>query len=237
MNPNVDDLSEGLAGDPPVADLDAIPSRARVSDDVYSGILGAIFSRRLHPGSRLSVPALATQLGVSRTPVREAIIRLVQEGVAIEEPRRGAVVADLRLPDLVMIYETREVLEGLAARLASERAGEDSLKHIRAACERHRVAVEDGHIDALFDADMAFHEAIWSASSNGSLKTMLEQLEAKVRIAMLTTAAVSSGPEHALADHERVLAAIEAHESKRAEDAARAHIKRLHDLLEMRLST
>jgi DNA-binding GntR family transcriptional regulator len=216
-------------------ELDAIPSRARVSDDVYRGILGAVFSRRLRPGSRLSVPALATQLGVSRTPVREAIIRLVHEGVAVEEPRRGAVVAELRLPDLVLIYEPREVLEGLAARMASERADKDALRRIRDACERHRSAVKDKHIEALFEADMDFHEAIWAATLNGPLMAMLKQLEAKIRIAMLTTAAVSSGPEHALADHERILAAIEAHDPKRAEEAARAHITRLRGLLERQL--
>ena len=216
--------------------LAAIPSRARVSDDVYRGILLAIFSRRLLPGSRLSVPALATQLGVSRTPVREALIRLVQEGVAVEEPRRGAIVAELRLPDLVEIYEPREVLEGLAARLAAERAVDASLERIHTACERHRAAVGDKQIDVLFEADMGFHEAVWAATRNEPLMTMLKQLEAKIRIAMLTTAAVSSGPEHALADHERILAAIEAHDPQRAEDAARAHISRLRGLLERQLA-
>lgn len=221
----------------PNMELETLPARPRVTDEVYGLLVASIFDRRLKPGTRLSVPALASQLGVSRTPVREAIIRLIREGMAAEEPRRGAVVAELRTSDLVSIYELREALEGLAAALAADRVEDVDLGSIEAAFADHRKVVAGGQIDALFRADMAFHHAIWVGSGNLPLLETLEQVQAKVRIAMLTTASVSAGPARALKDHAKILDAIRDGDRRRADAAAREHIERLRKLLERRLWT
>jgi DNA-binding GntR family transcriptional regulator len=103
--------------------LGRLPPADRIADTVDEKLCNAIFARTLQPGTRLSVPALAAELGVSRSPVREAVLRLTQERLAREEPRRGAVVAHIGPRELTALYEVREVLEGLAARLAVENSG------------------------------------------------------------------------------------------------------------------
>src|SRR5579875_1256952 len=103
--------------------LERLPAAAtdRIADAVYERIRDAIFTGALPPDARLSVPALADRLGVSRSPVREAVMRLIHDRLAVEEPRRGAVIARIEPADLIHIYEVREALEGLAVSLAARR--------------------------------------------------------------------------------------------------------------------
>jgi DNA-binding GntR family transcriptional regulator len=163
---------------------------------------------------------------VSRTPVREAIQRLVSEGLAVEQPHRGAVIATFERHEIVEIYETREVLEGLAARLAAARAEPAAIAELRSTLARHRRAVADGDADLHIELDVRFHGLVAAAAANANLAQMLALLQSKVRLAMLTTS-VTAGPQQALADHEAILAAIERRDEAGAEAAARAHIARL----------
>jgi DNA-binding GntR family transcriptional regulator len=211
--------------------LEALPMRTRVADDVYSRLLEAILSHDLAPGARLSVPALASMLGVSRTPVREAVLRLIREGLAVEEPRRGAMLIGFAVEDLVHIYEVREVLEGQAARLAALRATDQECDDMRDAVKAHAEAVAANDVARHFDLDMRFHMLTRQATRNADLAAILDQIQTKIRVAMITTV-VSFGPAEALADHQRILAQIAARDPDGAEDAARRHIQRLRKLLE-----
>ncbi len=214
--------------------LEAVPARTRITDDVYSRLLAAILDHALPPGGRLSVPALAAKLQVSRTPVREAVIRLIREGLAVEEPRRGAVLAQFDSADLVRIYEVREALEGMASRLAATRATTAQRVELREIFDEHADAVRRQDYGRHFELDMRFHALVREAAGNEDLAALLDQIQIKIRIAMVTTV-VSSGPGEALADHERILSAIEARAPRRAEDAAGKHIRRLRELLEQEL--
>ncbi|MFC4563403.1 GntR family transcriptional regulator [Nocardiopsis mangrovi] len=209
-------------------------TRARVADEVYERLREKIFTGELPPGARLSVPALAESLEVSRSPVRDAVLRLVQERLAREEPRRGAVVARVGIAELVAIYEIREVLEGLAARLAVENAGRKLVRALREALDEHEAALRTADLAASTEADLRFHRLIREAAANPEVIRVLDDVQAQVRLAMRSTT-VTAGPRQAVDDHRAILTAIESGDAVAAEQAARAHIFRLRSVLQRQL--
>lgn len=202
----------------------------RLGDTVYERIREEILTGDLAAGTRLSVPAVASRLDVSRSPVRDAVLRLIQEGLAREEPRRGAVVARITAADLVTLYEVREVLEGLATRLAVENAGRRLVDGLAEVTRRHEAAVRTSDLAGHFEADTTFHRLIREASGNAEVCHMLDRIGGKVRLAMRATS-VTAGPRQALRDHKAILAAIRKGHPADAEAVARAHIARLRTAL------
>ncbi len=204
----------------------ALPQQRRVADSVHDTLRDAIFAGRLPPGSRLSVPLLAQQLNVSRSPVREAVQRLVQEGLATEEPHRGAGVAVLDPATLAPLYEVREVLEGLAARLAAVHATDEERAEMRAAYDEHSTALERGDAAHHVALDMAFHARLRAASHNTELAQYLERVQGRIAIAIL-----GGNPlvwsRQAIVEHRAVLEAVLAGDPDAAEAAARAHVRRI----------
>lgn len=205
----------------------------RITDSVYSDVRDAIVSGELAPGTKLSVPALAARLGVSRSPVREAVLRLTQEKLATEEPRRGSVVANIDAAELSRLYEVREVMEGLAARLAVEHSGRRLIGQLAAVLEEHQRAVDDADVAAHMEIDQRFHRMIRAAAGNPEVVHMLDGIQARVQLAMRTTT-ITAGPRHALADHRRIHAAFRRGDPAAAEREARAHIARLRTSLSAR---
>ncbi len=208
----------------------SVASDPRVTDRVHHELRERIFAGDFPAGARLSVPALAERLGVSRSPVREAIARLVHERLAREEPRRGAVVADVSAKALIAIYEVREVLEGLATRLAVENAGRRLIRTLEDVLQEHERAVSVVDPAAASEADMTFHRLIREAADNAEVVRMLDDVQTQVRLAMRTTQ-VTAGPKRAIADHRAIVTAMEAGDPAAAEAAARAHIARLRSVL------
>lgn len=207
------------------------PARERVSDWAYGRIRGAIMDGSMHPGDRLSIPALAGELGVSRSPVREAVQQLVQQGLAVEEPHRGAFVAQVTATELRGVYAVREVLEGLVARSAAEVATAEDLEVLADLLGQHREAVGRGDVGAHFDLDMRFHRHMRGLTGNASLVEFLDRIQGKVQLAMLTTS-VQRGAHNAVDDHEQILEAVASRDADAAEQAGRAHIARLRVTLE-----
>lgn len=223
---DLDALAMSPISDGTYAGLDALAVPSRVSDGAYQALQAAIVDGRLSPRTRLSVPALAVQLGVSRSPVREAVTRLISDGLAVEVPHRGAVVAHLTLADLLPVYELREVLEGLAARLAAIRIESAGEGRLRKALADHVAAADRDDRPAVTAADLAFHTGLREIAGNAELEKTLGGIQARIRVAMRTTM-VTEGPRPAIADHEKILDAVTAKDPKRAERCARAHIARL----------
>lgn len=211
--------------------VEAGPERARVGDWAYGQLRSAILAGKLAPEDRLSVPSLAEDLRVSRSPVREAVFRLVREGLAVDIPHRGAVVASYGLVELAGVYEIREVLEGLAARLAADRCSPALVGELRQTFERHRAAVARGDQPAHLEEDARFHALTRQAAAHEWLMELLDQISGKIHLAMLSTSAISGGREQAIADHERILIAIERGDETEAEIAARSHVGRLRERL------
>ncbi len=205
----------------------------RIADSVFRGLREAVLNGVIAPGSKLSVPALAEQLDVSRSPVREAVARLISDGLAVETPRRGAVVATITPVELAELYEVRCVLEGVVARLAVERGSPglaDELDEILAA---HRAALDAQDTSAVQHCDETFHIALREASGHSYAIRLLDQIQSFVRLGMRTTM-VFGGLEPAWQDHRNIAAAVRLADAELAERRARDHIVRLRDSLRER---
>lgn len=211
-------------------------ARTRLADEVYVQLREAILQGELPAGTRLRVQALAEEFDVSRSPVREAVQRLVRVGLVEEQPHRGAVVASILPGGLVALYQVREVLEGLAARLAAHRADDDTFAALRQALDDHEDALDDGSPHAHMDADLRFHRLTREAAANPELSAQMERLQGMVRMAMLRTS-LSEGGGQALEDHRLILDAMLARDPDEAERLARAHVARLTRALEHRAYT
>jgi DNA-binding GntR family transcriptional regulator len=209
--------------------LDVQPDE-RIADAVFARLRRGIVRHEIPPGFHLSVPALAKQFGASRSPVHEAVKRLVQEGLAKEEPRRGAFVTIYSSPALVPLYEVRYVLEGLAASLAAERASQGMIQEMSVILDNGAEAVARDDIELHIELDIQFHRMLLTAAANPALEEMLAKLYERIKTAMVARV-VPTGPEQALADHREILNAIARRDSVAADRLARAHVMRVYTKL------
>ena len=145
-------------------------------DVVFENLRSAILEGKLKSGQRLMEVQLAEQLGVSRTPVREAIRKLELEGLVVMLPRKGAYVANISVKDLMDVLEIRASLEGLGASLAAERRTEEDIKNLEEIEEEFEQAVITQDIDMLLKKDIEFHECIFKAANNKKLEKMINSL-------------------------------------------------------------
>ncbi|WP_129358308.1 MULTISPECIES: GntR family transcriptional regulator [Micrococcaceae] len=212
-------------------DTSSISRGDGLTDQAYKVIRDAILSRRLAPGSRLSIPEISRQLDISRSPVREAIARIEYEGLAESISHRGAVVVEIGLDELIAIYDVREVLEGLAARLATRTADAALIDDLERNWQAHHNAVESDDVEQHMKLDAAFHRRIRDASGNHRLSENLRQLQGQIRVAMTTTVARRGGMHAALAEHRTLIDAIQGGDPAVAENVAREHITRLRESL------
>ncbi len=202
------------------------PERERIAVWVYRTLRKAIVRHELKPGTHLSVPALAQQFGVSRSPVREAVQRIVQEGLATEVPHRGAQVTEFRPPELEPLYEVRRALDGLVARLAAARIDRTGLADLRQILQAQARAIAADDIERHVDTDIRFHVAMLRAAQNPVLQHMMEQVYDRIRSAMLSRVS-PTGPKLALHDHRAIFKAIAARDGEAAEKAAQHHVDRV----------
>lgn len=212
--------------------LKSIGSDSLLADRVYKEIQAAIFANELTSGTSLSVPELARQLNVSRAPVREAVQRLVYDGLATDAPYRGAVVAYISAEDLRQIYDMRELLEGLAARLATKNLSKDSLTQLANVLEEHqKVLDEEKGLIAHVEMDIKFHRLMREITNNVHLNQVLENLQGKDYLAVYSLWSSKEAQQLALEDHKKIFKAMSEKNPSSAEAAARAHITRLRATL------
>jgi DNA-binding GntR family transcriptional regulator len=192
-------------------------------DAVAARLRNAIRDGDLTPGERLTEARLAEQFGVSRTPVREAIERLLCDGLLSLVPSRGVVVTELSREQVLHLYALREVLEGAAAAFAAQHASKGESAGIR-----NLLAVMGSQThtpQALANLNRDFHRAIYSASHNEYLVQAANRLADFLVLLPGTTYSASRRAEQAHIEHSAVVRAIERHDSARAEQAARKHIR------------
>ena len=216
----------------------AAPDRlniASVVDQVYSAIRERISSGSLPRGARVHQEDLAEELGVSRTPVREALRRLAAEGLVEMRTNRGARVADVDQVGMRVSYEARTVIEPGAARLAAARRPPEPLARMRAAVVAQRRSLRN--VRQSFEANREFHLALAAASGNDVLVQFAERLWV-ARIGETIYERQVQTQERMLLDvreHEQIIEAIEAGDGRRAEALARRHLtdamKRSTDIL------
>ncbi|QNB48031.1 FCD domain-containing protein [Thermanaerosceptrum fracticalcis] len=198
---------------------------------VYESLRDAIINQVLKPGERLMETELAEEMGVSRTPVREAIRKLEQEGYVVMIPRKGAYVAGLSIKDIHEVFEIRGALESLAAGLAAERATQEEIEEM----ERN-IVLEASHFESndlikTIEVDTKFHELIFKASKNDRLLGMISNLREQVQRFRTTTLAVSGRLKFALEEHRRIVEAIAARDVQLAQQMAKDHIESAENAL------
>jgi DNA-binding GntR family transcriptional regulator len=216
----------------------AAPDRlniASVVDQVYTAIRERITSGSLARGARVHQEDLAEELGVSRTPVREALRRLAAEGLVEMRTNRGARVADVDQAGMRVSYEARTVIEPGAARLAAAEQLAEPLARMRAAVAAQRRSLRN--VRRSFEANREFHLALAAASGNEFLSQFAERLWV-ARIGETIYERQVQTQERMLLDvreHEQILEAIEAGDGRRAESLTRRHLadamKRSLDIL------
>lgn len=151
-----------------------------LADGVAAALRTAIQRRDLPPGARLVERRLAAELGVSHIPVREAIARLVEEGLVAREPRRGARVAELSPARLEEISSLRVVLEGFVMRRVVERWSPRAAARLRELAAEMVAAAERGDVLALYDLDGRFHETLWLLAEHGLLVEVVAQMRGRI---------------------------------------------------------
>lgn len=189
---------------------------------VYQALLERIRNGTLPPGSRMREDEIASLLGVSRTPVREALARLQARGL-VESARGGWTIVELTRSQVMELYAMRSVLEGAAARFAAENASSSEISGLKHVAEMFSRSESDAAERARIN--MIFHEAIYEAAHNSYLIRMLQDLNDSLALLSDTTFTVAGRVEGAEVEHGLILAAIEARSPDAAEQAARAHIR------------
>lgn len=191
--------------------------------DAYYLLLEAIDQGEFRPGDRLVESELAERLGVSRTPIREALQRLETQGVLARDGR-SLMVASLDHDQLGELYVVRAELEGLAARLAAQHAAPEEIRVLWDMIRRDREVV--GRPDVLARANKRFHRQIHLASHNRYLIQQLEMVHRSMALLATTSLAAEGRGPKALEEHETIVRAIEARDGEAADAAIRQHISR-----------
>jgi DNA-binding GntR family transcriptional regulator len=192
---------------------------------VFESLREAIIGGKLAPGERLMEIQMAEEMGVSRTPVREAIRKLELEGLVVMICRKGAYVAGLSLKDIADVFEIRSALEGLAAGLAAERITDGELEEL----ERYLVKIseesETGDLNKVVETDTDFHSLIYSASRNQRLFQIINNLREQIQRFRTTSLSYPGRMKVAVEEHRKIVEAISARDGESARKLAQEHIE------------
>lgn len=194
------------------------------SERIYRALKEDILSGELAPETRLVEVTLAERFGVSRTPVREALKRLSTEGLADLDPLRGLIVKGLDVQEVEEVYAIREVLDGLAARLAAERISTEDMARLRTLMEMMSDFVRENRPNALVQANIRFHEIIYQAAGNGRLYRMGLGLADFIRRFSASAFRSHDRDLEVLQEHADLVAALEQRDPETAERIARDHM-------------
>jgi DNA-binding GntR family transcriptional regulator len=203
-----------------------VPPDTAAAEAIYSTLREAILRGVLIAGERLSEIPLASYFNRSRTPVREAILRLEAERLAERSSRRGFVVASISREEILEVYSVREVLDGLAARLAAHSIRASEMQSLRWLKEQAAEAASKKDYGRMLDVHIQFHEDVARASGNGMLLEMMQQIHDRVRRFPTTTFSHPGRAAEALEEHEALLSALERRDADEAERLARVHMSR-----------
>ncbi len=200
-------------------------------DVVFENLREAIVEGKLSPGQRLMEVQLADQLGVSRTPVREAIRKLELEGLVIMLPRKGAYVANMSLKDVIDVLEIRASLEGLAAYLAAERMTDEDILKLEKIAEDFDQGKENEDLETLLKKDVEFHECIFKATNNKRLHQLINSLWEQVYRFRVSYISDYESTVNITKEHKLILEAIKSGDSELAKKYAKEHIEKAEQFM------
>ncbi len=196
-------------------------------DVVFETLRDAIITQVLKPGERLMEIQLADEMGVSRTPVREAIRKLELEGLVVMVPRKGAYVAGVSMKDIHEVYEVRSALEMLAVTLAAERITEEELDALERQVlrESEEEKADDGDLDSIIYIDSSFHDIIYQAAHNQRLVQFINILQEQLQRFRAASLSKPGRSKTALEEHKKIVEALSERNGDLASKLARDHIE------------
>ena len=195
-------------------------------DVVFNTLRDAILTGKLVPGERLMENQLAEKLGVSRTPVREALRMLELENLVELVPRKGAQVLDMSEKDIVNILEVRSALEGLATALACKKMTPEDLQQLKDLEADFEKAVTENEVERFVDIDEDFHDMIFAATENDKLINIFRNLRIQLyRYRMAQAKNNETSMSTIVAHHRSIIRAIENHDGEEGASIAQGHIK------------
>lgn len=200
-------------------------------DVVFNTLREAILRGDLVPGERLMELQLAAKLGVSRTPIREAIRMLEQEGLAITIPRKGAIVAGMTEKDMQDVLEIREALEELSVQVACDKITDEEVAKLRENMENFETSLKSGDIKRMAEADVEFHDVIYQATDNPKLINMLNNLREQMYRYRVEYLKNPSNHEQLLREHEAIYRGIMEKDKDAVTEMIRKHISNQVDVV------
>ncbi|MBE3598490.1 MAG: GntR family transcriptional regulator [Limnochordaceae bacterium] len=198
---------------------------ATKADKAYRALHRMIVTMELPPGSVIDERLFAARFGIGRTPLREAVERLVEQRLVVSSAHRPSQVAPLELTDVQAICELRALLEPFAARLASRRATDADLARMEALLDRYRAIASPPDVREAIQVDYAFHEALARSAGNPHLEDAIDRLNAHSQRLWFLSLRLLDSLEPIVREHEAVLAAIRQHDGDGADRAMQEHIE------------
>lgn len=207
-------------------------SKERLSNQVYSILKEMIANYRFNPGTRINIEQITKELGTSRTPVWEAVHRLIQEGLLTNIPNRGVFMVELTPKTSLELYTVREALEGLAARLAVQNIDDRLLKKMKKNLEGQSRVVQKKDLVGYSRLDFDFHAMVYGACGNAILQEMLETIKSKMRpIAMHIDPLLLQLYD----EHLEIFDALKKRDPQKAERAFRVHNRHIIEQIKANL--
>jgi DNA-binding GntR family transcriptional regulator len=204
-----------------------LPAKAQrteaLTDRAYAQLQTAIANLVLQPGRELTERYVSEWLGIGRMPVREALLRLRDEGLVPVVPRRGYYVSQISAEDAREIYEMLEGLESMAVKLAAERATPEDIVRLELAVKQQEEALARDDLDAWLVADEKFHDAILEIARNRRIRKIIEPLNAQLHRLRLFTVRIRPKPTRSVAEHRAEVEAIKSGNAELARDIHEAH--------------
>lgn len=194
-------------------------------DVVFNTLREAILKGELKPGERLMELQLASKLGVSRTPIREAIRMLQQEGLAVTIPRRGAEVAKMTEKNMEDVLQIREALEILAVQLACEKVTKQQIVHLGEAVEEFERAVKTGDLKQITQSDIDFHDKIYEAADNPKLVNLLNNIREQIYRYRVEYLKEEENYPNLIEEHRKIFAGLENRDKNFVTEMTEKHLK------------
>ena len=204
-------------------------SNLSLVNQAYKELKRVILEHQIPQGGKLNEAEFAAALGISRTPVREAVNRLEKEGLVEILPQRGAFVVRCSEKDIFELFLIRENLEGLAARLAAERINEENLINLESCIQGFREPFTEDQIQQYAEEDFRFHQTIVMLSDSQRLIKLISTLHDHIRIFRLTTLGLSNRMKVSLEEHRLIIEAFRLRDAEGSDQRVRQHIRHVRE--------
>jgi len=198
---------------------------SNLSDKVYNILLDRIITRKIKPGEKLIEEELAENLGISRTPVREALNRLFKDDLIELIPRKGGYIKKLTVRDVEEVYEVREILENLSVRLAIPLIREKDIKRIEQLVQKAEKLTGKDRMKAQVNIDAELHNLIINSCGNRRLQKMIKSLYNFIQAFRVLEAQHPQRSDKAFEEHKMILQALSRREAERAAELMNQHIR------------